>query len=48
MYVLTDGWYADKVIVGVTGDYEEALEWTNSGRQRDFDGPFNDGIPSDY
>lgn len=47
MYVLTSGWYADRVIMGVTGDYYEALDWVNSGDHRDYAGPFSDGIPSD-
>lgn len=47
MYVLTSGWYSDKVIVGVTSDEWEAHEWEDSGDDRYFEGPFDNGIPGD-
>lgn len=43
MYVLTDGWYADMTIKGVTNSEEEANEWSASGSERDSYGPFNPG-----
>ncbi|MEU0245142.1 hypothetical protein ABZ192_12555 [Streptomyces sp. NPDC006235] len=43
MYVLTDGWYSDMDIKGVVHTEEEARAWGDSGRERDYYGPFEPG-----
>jgi hypothetical protein len=35
------------VIVGVTLDESEAQTWESSGNERDYYGPFSEGIPSE-
>lgn len=43
MYVLTEGWYADEVVKGVTSDHDQAKEWADSDKYRDYYGPFEVG-----
>lgn len=45
MYVLTEGWYSDRTVMGVTSDEYEAIAWSDSGDHRSYDGPFSDGLP---
>jgi hypothetical protein len=46
MYVLTEGWYADTQIKGVTYDETQARAWADSDMYRDHWGPFEMGWPS--
>ncbi|MFC9620241.1 hypothetical protein ACFTXM_09655 [Streptomyces sp. NPDC056930] len=43
MWVLTEGWYEDMVIKGVTDNESLAEVWAESDKYRDADGPFNLG-----
>lgn len=47
MYVLMDGWYDDWKVCGITSDEAQAIAWRDSGRERDFYGPFEDGVTQD-
>lgn len=40
MYVLTEGWYEDRVIKGVVDNWEEARAWDHSDRYREHSGPW--------
>lgn len=46
MYVLMDGWYDEWKVMGVTSSEEEAQAWRESGRERDYYGPFESGMPN--
>jgi hypothetical protein len=46
MYVLTEGWYSDMEIKGVTYDETQARAWSDSDTYRECRGPFEMGWPS--
>jgi hypothetical protein len=43
MYVLTEGWYEDMAIKGVTDSKAQAEEWAAADTYRDYYGPFERG-----
>lgn len=46
-YVLTEGWYDECTVKGVTQDYQMAHLWAESGKYREWCGPFADEFPEE-
>jgi hypothetical protein len=46
MWVLTEGWYDDMTVKGVTSDEGQAKEWEDSDQYREAHGPYVDGWPT--